>query len=218
MILLWNQLGVLINDNEWNVQCVNEYFNAIRSNEERRSRVFVDRFEGFTHFNQFIEDNCLVDLSMCGRRFTWYQGDGISMSHLDRFLLSDTWVSLWSNCIQVALCCTISDHCLILMTIDEENQGPRPVRILKYWADLPGYKKFVKDQWLSFQVDSWGGFVMKDKLKLIKGGLKLWHQNHTRNLEGKIEAVKDRISFMDVKGDAQDLAEEELREMHYLSS
>jgi hypothetical protein len=56
--------------------------------------------------------------------------------------------------------------------VDEENWGPRPVRILKCWHDIPGYRQFVIDKWRSMQIDGWGDFVLKEKLKLIKMALK----------------------------------------------
>ncbi|MCI69541.1 endonuclease/exonuclease/phosphatase family protein, partial [Trifolium medium] len=37
----------------------------------------------------FIDDAVLFDLPLSGHKFTWYKGDGLSMSHLDRFLLSE---------------------------------------------------------------------------------------------------------------------------------
>ena len=40
-------------------------------------------------FNSFIEDNGLQDLPLFGRIFTWFKGDGTSMSRIDRFLLSE---------------------------------------------------------------------------------------------------------------------------------
>jgi hypothetical protein len=42
-------------------------------------------------FSRFIDDNFLIDLPLCGRKFTWYRGDGGSMSRLDIFLLSAEW-------------------------------------------------------------------------------------------------------------------------------
>jgi len=48
-------------------------------------------------FNNFIEENMLIDLPLCGRLFTWYRGDGVSMSRLDRFLLSEKWCEAWPN-------------------------------------------------------------------------------------------------------------------------
>jgi hypothetical protein len=90
--------------------------------------------------------------------------------------------------------------------------------MLKCWPELPGYKDFVTEQWQSFQVTGWGGYVLKEKLKLIKGSLKLWHQTHTQNLQSKILYVKECLSVLDVKAEEQDLADDELEEVHFLSS
>lgn len=94
------------------------------------------------------------------------------MSRLDKFLLSKSWYLVWLNCVQVAHLRRLSDHCPIFLYVDEENWGPRPSRMLKCWQDTPGYKQFVRDKWKSFQIVGWGGFVLREKLKLIKLALK----------------------------------------------
>ena len=53
-------------------------------------------------------------------------------------------------------------------------------------------------------------------MKLIKGSLNTWHQNHTQNLEGRLSNVQDRISFLDVEGEEDDLLLEEIEELHSL--
>jgi len=78
--------------------CVCGDFNAVRCSEERRSVGNVVNHAGSASFNAMIDDNCFVDLPLRGRRFTWYRGDGRSMSRIDRFLLSDRWCSTWPNC------------------------------------------------------------------------------------------------------------------------
>jgi hypothetical protein len=118
----------------------------------------------------------------------------LSMSRLDRFLLNDEWCLVWPNCIQVAQLRGLSDHCPLLLSVDEENWGPRPSRMLKCWQDFPVYKQFVIDQWNSFNVVGWGGFILKEKLKLIKLALKEWHINHSQNLSGKVDTLKLRLS------------------------
>ncbi|MCI78578.1 endonuclease/exonuclease/phosphatase family protein, partial [Trifolium medium] len=69
----------------------------------------------------FIEDNGLVDLPLSGRSFTWFNGDGLSMSRLDQFLLSEYWCLTWPNSMQMAQLRGLSDHCPILLSVDEEN-------------------------------------------------------------------------------------------------
>jgi hypothetical protein len=58
---------------------------------------------------------------------------------------------------------------------------------------------------------------LKEKLKLIKSNLKEWHHRHSKNLEGKSNTVKERMSFLDTKGETSVLLEEELTELHDLS-
>jgi len=76
----------------------------------------------------------------------------------------------------------------------------------------------VKEKLLSFHTKGSGGYVLKDKLKLIKGSLKEWHQTHTSNLQSKISKVKDRISSLVVKSEKVESLEEELMELHSLSA
>jgi len=73
----------------------------------------------------------------------------------------------------------LSDHVHLVLTVDEDNWGPRPFRILKCWAYFQGFEQFVRDRWGTLHIDSWGAFILKEKLKLIKGGLKEWHQRHS---------------------------------------
>jgi hypothetical protein len=59
--------------------------------------------------------------------------------------------------------------------------------------------------------------VLKEKLKLLKGSLKEWHQNHTKNLKSRCSKIKERLSIIDIKGETSVLVEEEVAEIHDLS-
>jgi len=67
--------------------CVCGDFNVVRNMEERRSVRGEHVSNNHATFNSFIEDNGLLDLPLFGRIFTWFKGDGSSMSRIDRFLL-----------------------------------------------------------------------------------------------------------------------------------
>jgi len=117
-------------------------------------------------------------------------------------------------CFQMAMSRGLSDHCPLVLSIDVENWGPKPMCLLKCWELLPGYKSFFRVKWRSFQVDGWGGFVLKEKLKLVKLALKEWHQRHTQNLPARISTLKDRIDALDLKGETTVLCDEEVDELH----
>jgi hypothetical protein len=63
----------------------------------------------------------------------------VSMSRLDRFLVSVKWCEAWPNCIQVAHQRGLSDHVPLVLFIEDVNWGPRPLRLMKCWADYNGY-------------------------------------------------------------------------------
>jgi exonuclease III len=128
---LWNSLSARLQSMGRSRVCVCGDFNAVKSVDERRSS--RDRPRSLDHipFNRFIEDNNLVDLPLNGRKFTWFKGDGLSMSRLDRFLLSEEWCLEWPNCKQVARMRGLSDHCALVLSANEEDWGPRPSRMLK---------------------------------------------------------------------------------------
>lgn len=128
--------------------CVCGDFNSVRNWKERRGRSSVFRQADADLFNKFIEDNFLIDLPICGRLFTWYRGDGISMSRIDRFLLSAKWCEAWPNSIQVAHQRGLSDHVPLSLYVDAANWGPRPLRMLRCWAEFPGYDDFVRNKWV----------------------------------------------------------------------
>lgn len=51
-------------------------------------------------FNEFIEENNLVNLPLIGREYTWYKYGSTAMSRIDRFLLSENWLQNWGNLTQ----------------------------------------------------------------------------------------------------------------------
>ena len=198
--------------------CIYGNFNEVRCRKERRSVSNYGGVMDFAPFNHFIDENALLDLPLYGRNFTWYKGDGKSMSRIDRFLLSEDWCLVWPNCLQIAQLRGLSDHCPLLLSVDGEDWGLRPSRFLKCWSDTPGYKQFVRNSWKSLHIEGWGGYVLKEKFKLIKSALKGWHASHSQNLPTKISSFKDRQATLDGKGEIDALYADDCDELHEVSA
>ncbi|GAU41930.1 hypothetical protein TSUD_139160 [Trifolium subterraneum] len=141
---LWDSLTTRIHSLGRRRVCVCGDFNAVKHIDERRSSRGSSRSLDHVPFNRFIDDNNLIDLPLSGRKFTWFKGDDLSMSRLDRLR-------------------GISDHCALVLSADEEDWGPRPSRMLKCCRDVPGYNQFVRDKWNSLQVDGWGGYPNREE-------------------------------------------------------
>lgn len=124
--------------------CVCGDFNVVCGLDERRSAVTSSSWLiGSDSFNNFIDRSLLGDLPLVGRRFTWYRGDGHSMSRIDRFLLSEAWCLRWPNSIQIAQLHGLSDHCVIVLSVDDQNWGPKPFRMLKCWVNVPATRSLL---------------------------------------------------------------------------
>ncbi|GAU51435.1 hypothetical protein TSUD_413350 [Trifolium subterraneum] len=108
----------------------------------------------------------------------------------------------------------LSDHCCLVLSTNEEEWGPRPSRMFKCWRDVPGYNRFVRDNWNSLQVEGWGGFVLKGKFKMIKATLRDWRLTHVQNFPSRIECLKTQLSTLDLKGEEEVLSDEEIAELH----
>jgi len=76
---------------------------------------------------------------------------------------------------------------------------------------------FVRDQWHTFQLEGWGDYVLKEKLKLLKLALKDWHLRDSHNLPANFFSLKDKITSFDLKGETKDLLESEPEEYHGLT-
>jgi hypothetical protein len=88
--------------------------------------------------------------------------------------------------------------------------------MLKCWSDIPGYSDFVKDKWGSFHIRGWSGYILKEKLKLIKKELRFWHLNHTSNIDSKIQDAKKRLEDLDITTEDRRLTEVEEAEFKTL--
>ncbi|MCI65761.1 cysteine-rich receptor-like protein kinase, partial [Trifolium medium] len=70
----------------------------------------------------------VVDVPVLGKKFTWFSADGKSMSRLDRFLLSDGFITTQGISGQWIGDRDISDHCPVWLSAEFNNLGPKPFK------------------------------------------------------------------------------------------
>lgn len=109
----------------------------------------------------FINSLTLVDLPLERRKFTWYRSNGQCGSSLDRFLLTNSWMTEWPNLAQFGLKRKVSDHTAILLKEDVKDWGPKPFKFLNSWVREAGFKEMVEKEWASFHVEGWSGMSLR---------------------------------------------------------
>jgi hypothetical protein len=195
--------------------CVVGDFNSVRRREDRRgvglstsSSLAVERRE----FDDFVEALFLEDLDPVGGYFTWVHPNGVTMSRLDRILVSDSWSSFWGDQILRVLPRVVSDHCPLLLKSRIVVSGPKPFRFCNHWLLHEGFEKVVEEGWRSNNFTGWMGFILKEKLKALKGIIKEWKKIEFDGMEVKLNLLVSNIRRLDDRGEVGMLSCEEVEE------
>ena len=98
-------------------------------------------------FNQWISDMELQEIKCAGNSFTWIRPNGCVKSRLDRFLVSEHWLSLWPESCQLVHQRNLSDHCPTILQTSMVDWGPKPFRVFDWWLQQKGYQKMVREAW-----------------------------------------------------------------------
>lgn len=95
----------------------------------------------------------------------------------------------------------ISDHCPVWFVVDKEDWGPKPLIFNNAWFEDKNFLPFIEYEWNKLKVAGRSDFVLKDKLRLLKGSLRKWNVNvfGKVNLEIK-EGVKEINELDDFVG------------------
>lgn len=208
---LWDQLSILIEQRKDECLCLIGDFNSIHSRSERSGSGSYWNRGDIANFNNFILDNNLVDLQLSRRKYTWYRPNGTCKSRLDRMLVNAEWVSKWLNLVLLGGRRTLSDHRPIFIEAPIKDWGPKPFCLFNHWIRHPSFKSFVEDKWGLFNIQGWGSYVLKEKLKLLKGALKEWKKENLGDLDKSIEEKKCEIERLDIIDDTFGLDDDEAR-------
>jgi exonuclease III len=199
-----------LGDGRW---CVVGDFNAVCKMEERVGVNLGENRNVSTEvieFHKFLEDLELVDLPLLGRRFTWFHASGRAMSRIDRILISDEWASRWGVVGLWALPRDVSDHCPLILKYNYDDWGPKPFRFNNFWLGNKKCIELVETFWRNHHVEGWMGFVLKEKLKLLKPILRNWHKEEFGAMEAKIEELVVDIKDLDTRGELVGLSTSEV--------
>ena len=188
--------------------CMCGDFNAVRSQNERKGvRDRVDQSCEINGFNSFIDVNSLFDLPLVGKTFTWFKSNGSAKSRLDRVLVSEEWMDIWPMCKQYVQQREVSDHCAIVVKSVEKDWGPKPFRSIDAWLKEKDFGELVKGMWLSYSVQGSAFTKVKEKLKCLKGDLKMWNKDVFGNIQTSKKRILQELEDLDCQDCCDDLGD-----------
>ncbi|KAF1877030.1 hypothetical protein Lal_00033583 [Lupinus albus] len=72
------------------------------------------------------------------------------------------------------------------------------------------FEKFVEEEWKKLEVSGRGSFVLKEKIKLLKGALKVWNKDHFGILDRRVADQVDIINSIDAQGNIRSITEDDI--------
>jgi len=198
--ILWEELSNINLASQEKVWCFCGDFNAVRSCTERKgTRMGVDHSSEIVGFNSFIDANLLLDFPIMGKKYTWFKSNGLAKSRIDRVLVSEDWLVRWPMSKQYVKRREVSDHCAIVVKSFEKDWGPKPFRSVDAWFLERGFREMVKEKWLSYPAEGNAFVTFKEKLKKLKGDLKIWNREVFGNIQTQKSLILQEIEDMNCK-------------------
>ena len=208
---LWDDLRHLKDSDPNGLWCFLGDFNSIRNQGERISiSQRSDATSDISDFNDWISEMELQDIRCFGNNFTWFRPNGSAKSRLDRFLVSDQWLSLWPDTSQHVLQRDYSDHCPIILTTKMVDWGPKPFRVGDWWLKHKGYHSMIKEAWISDVHGGWGGVALKNKLRNLRLVIKQWCKEKGDIKASQIQNLKQKLHDLENLASHRTLSESEV--------
>ena len=100
-----------------------------------------------------------------------------------------------------------SDHNPILLTCGNLNFKKSYFKFENWKMRVEGFKEEVKLWWQSFVISGSQGFVLAEKLKLLKGKMK-WSKNNRKNCKAQKEEIMEELAKWEAVPEQRVLTEE----------
>jgi len=206
---LWEKILDTKRNSTIDIWCLIGGFNRVRRLIERKgqesSQGAIDR----RAFNYFIEVMEINDIPLVGRNFSWVRPNGLTMSRIDRILVTRRWFDVWKgSCIHV-LNRTFSDHCPLILKNNIVDWGPKPFQCLDFWHDDKRFKEFVTQKWEGITKYGRGTYILKEKFKELKKQLVTWNKEQFGHSKRCLKEIEKNMLELEMKGEIRALNEEE---------
>ena len=145
-------------------------FNLIYKDEDKNNVNYNRAMMG--RFRRFINDLALKEIPLHGRKYTWSnQQDSPTLVKLDRVLCSVDWEDKFPNCLLQSLASEDSDHCPLLLGLQNNKVGRRRFHFESFWTKLDGFQEAVAAAWMSVPTGSCPYLTLSQKFKATAKGL-----------------------------------------------
>lgn len=142
-------------------------------------------------FAQFLEDNSQTEIKSVGRKYTW--SNDYMHSKIDRAIVNVEWMQQYPHLKEIIMDPGCSDHYLVAIHVGDSQQNCRkPFKFFNILADHASFTSVVQQAWSKHVV---GKAISKvrNRLKLVKRGLKSMHSKEYNCISTKLQTFKKEL-------------------------
>ena len=123
-------------------------FNMILNSDDKNNSNLDRAMMG--RFRRWKDDLALIEIPLVGRKYTWSNGhDNPTLVHLDRMFCSADWEDLFPGCLLQSAASHDSDHCPLLLGLQDVNRAKGRFFFQAFWVKLEGFHDTVALAWSS---------------------------------------------------------------------
>ena len=184
-------------------------FNLIYKDEDKNNANYNRAMMG--RFRRFINDMALKEVPLHGRKYTWSnQQDSPILVKLDRVLCSVDWEDKFPNCLLQSLASEDSDHCPLLLGLQDNKVGRRRFHFESFWTKMDGFQEVVAAAWMSVPTGSCPYLTLSQKFKATAKGLQRWSSKTVGNVKFQLALAREILHQFDIAQDNRPLSPGEL--------
>ena len=129
---------------------------------------------------------------MLGRKYTWSNDRANpTLVRLDRVFCTADWDDDFPNCVLQSSASLISDHCPLLLGLNELTQGKRRFHFESFWTRLEGFLEVVECSWSQPVGAVCPLQIFAAKLQRLSKQLQAWSHRKVGNINQQLLMAKE---------------------------
>lgn len=91
---------------------------------------------------------------------------------------------------------------------DSRDWGPKPFKFMNIWLSNPKCMRIAKETWNEVQVTGWAGFIIVQRLRVVKDRLKIWNKEDFEDINCALQDTETKLHQFDVLAEDKQLNQE----------
>lgn len=180
-------------------------FNMIYSSEDKNNDNINRALMG--RFRRFVNEMELKEIPLLGRRYTWSnERTSPTLVKLDRVLCTADWEDLYPNCVLQSNATEMSDHCPLVLGLNDGVKSRRRFHFESFWTRLPGFLDTIKNSWDAPVQASCPLECFSIKLKRLTRTLQSWGAKSVGHIKTQLALAREVLHRLEMAHDRRTLS------------